>query len=97
MRETIEKIQELLENRIYEMSPKIVEDLKYLINQLDEQADKLDEDIDTMIEANEVYSNQKVVEYAQYITGLPKDIIFDEYGNFKLIQSIENQLQTEMN
>lgn len=97
MKETIFQIQELLKDRFYEMTPKLKDDLTKLVSLLDEQTEELGDSIENMIEANEVYSNHKAVEYAQFITMLPKAIVFEHYCQFRLHQSIENQLVNELN
>lgn len=97
MKETIDQIKELLKDRNYEMTPDINKLLTCLVEDLDRETDELANTIEDMINANEILTNHKVVEYVQFITGLPKNDIFDHYGKFKLNQAIENQLQFEMN
>lgn len=97
MKEIILQMLEILKDRSYEMTPEMNKLLTTFVEDLDREVDDLGTLIEQMQVDMNVLSDCKVVEYAQFITGLPKAIIYDEYGTFKLHQAIENQLQFEMN
>jgi hypothetical protein len=97
MKDTILFIQEILKDRSYEMTPDLHKLLSTLIEDLDREVDTLSDLIPQMNEDAEMLSDCKVVEYAQFLTQKSRNEVFDEYGRFKLAQSIEEQLQHEMN
>lgn len=97
MKETIQTILDLLKDRNYEMTPDINKLLTTLVEDLDIEVDSLGELVTQMQEDMEVVIEAKTVEYVQHCTGLSKAVILNDYGQFKLIQSIEDQLQHNMN
>ncbi len=88
---------EILQDRSHEMTPEMNKLLIYLVEDLDRDVDDLDTLIEQMQEDQDVLTECKIVEYAQFLTQKPRSEVFDEYGKFKLAQDIEEQLQHCMN
>ena len=97
MKELIDQLMELLQNRGYEMSPGMLKDITTLAKNLDKETETLADLLEQMKEGYEIVAEEKIIEYASYVTMKPKDVVFQDYGAFKLAQNIENQLQHELN
>ncbi len=97
MREKIDQLIELLQDREYEMTPALHKSLTALAESLVQETESLADLLQQMHDEYEILAEAKVVEYARFITGLPSAIVWNEYGMFKLALKIENQFQNELN
>lgn len=97
MKDTILAMLEILKDRSYEMTPELNKLIICFVEDLDREVDDLNTLIDQMQVDQDVLTECKIVEYAQFLTQKPRKEVFDEYGKFKLAQDIEEQLQHCMN